>query len=204
MSWLYRNPTVDAQKHVVPRCWNQANSTQEANETPRDDSRVNRWQILASSWRTQCAFVWRRTAHRARRRESINTSSSWCLHVRGVATMTGLPQPPREPERPSYAMRTILIVDDSPTIRRMIKARSAPCGRDVYRGDVGSSGDRGAGGSALDMAILRSQHARMHGLDVLRFIRSHDHYKDVPVMILTTRGDGRPATGRSRRARRLT
>jgi two-component system chemotaxis response regulator CheY len=29
----------------------------------------------------------------------------------------------------------------------------------------------------------------MHGLDVLRFLRSHDQYRDMPVMILTTRGD---------------
>ena len=29
----------------------------------------------------------------------------------------------------------------------------------------------------------------MHGLDVLRFLRSHDEYRSLPVMILTTRGD---------------
>jgi two-component system chemotaxis response regulator CheY len=29
----------------------------------------------------------------------------------------------------------------------------------------------------------------MHGLDVLRFLRSHQQYGDVPVMVLTTRGD---------------
>jgi two-component system chemotaxis response regulator CheY len=29
----------------------------------------------------------------------------------------------------------------------------------------------------------------MHGLDVLRFVRSHDQYRNVPVLVLTTRGD---------------
>jgi two-component system chemotaxis response regulator CheY len=29
----------------------------------------------------------------------------------------------------------------------------------------------------------------MHGLDVLRFLRSHQQYRDLPVVILTTRGD---------------
>jgi two-component system chemotaxis response regulator CheY len=29
----------------------------------------------------------------------------------------------------------------------------------------------------------------MHGLDVLRFLRSHDQYRQLPVLILTTRGD---------------
>jgi two-component system chemotaxis response regulator CheY len=31
----------------------------------------------------------------------------------------------------------------------------------------------------------------MHGLDVLRFLRSHQQYGEVPVMVLTTRGDER-------------
>ena len=29
----------------------------------------------------------------------------------------------------------------------------------------------------------------MHGLDVLRFVRAHQQYRGLPVMILTTRGD---------------
>lgn len=29
----------------------------------------------------------------------------------------------------------------------------------------------------------------MHGLEVLRFVRSHQAYRDLPVMVLTTRGD---------------
>ena len=29
----------------------------------------------------------------------------------------------------------------------------------------------------------------MHGLDVLRFLRAHDQYRALPVLILTTRGD---------------
>jgi two-component system chemotaxis response regulator CheY len=29
----------------------------------------------------------------------------------------------------------------------------------------------------------------MHGLDVLRFVRGHAAYRDVPILILTTRDD---------------
>jgi two-component system chemotaxis response regulator CheY len=29
----------------------------------------------------------------------------------------------------------------------------------------------------------------MHGLDVLKFLRSHSEYRALPVMVLTTRGD---------------
>jgi two-component system chemotaxis response regulator CheY len=39
------------------------------------------------------------------------------------------------------------------------------------------------------MVILDLNMPDMHGLDVLRFVRSHDHYRDVPVLVLTTRGD---------------
>jgi two-component system chemotaxis response regulator CheY len=39
------------------------------------------------------------------------------------------------------------------------------------------------------MVILDLNMPDMHGLDVLRFVRSHDNYKHVPVLILTTRGD---------------
>jgi two-component system chemotaxis response regulator CheY len=40
------------------------------------------------------------------------------------------------------------------------------------------------------MVILDLNMPDMHGLDVLRFVRSHDRYRDVPVLVLTTRGDG--------------
>lgn len=43
--------------------------------------------------------------------------------------------------------------------------------------------------TSVDLVILDLNMPDMHGLDVLRFVRSHEHYKDVPVMILTTRGD---------------
>jgi two-component system chemotaxis response regulator CheY len=41
----------------------------------------------------------------------------------------------------------------------------------------------------VQMVVLDLNMPDMHGLDVLRFLRSHDHFKDVPVLILTTRGD---------------
>jgi two-component system chemotaxis response regulator CheY len=41
----------------------------------------------------------------------------------------------------------------------------------------------------VHLVVLDLNMPDMHGLDVLRFVRSHDHYRDVPVMVLTTRGD---------------
>lgn len=86
-------------------------------------------------------------------------------------------------------METILIVDDSPTIRRMVKASlgSLPA----------TFAEAGSGLEAIETLAVGRIHAivldlnmpDMHGLDVLRFIRSHRQYSDVPVVVLTTRGD---------------
>ena len=39
------------------------------------------------------------------------------------------------------------------------------------------------------MVVLDLNMPDMHGLDVLRFLRSHNQYRSLPVMVLTTRGD---------------
>jgi len=87
-------------------------------------------------------------------------------------------------------MPTILIVDDSPTIRRMVKASLSP---DVEATFL----EAGSGLEAIEVLALREVHAivldlnmpDMHGLDVMRFVRSHAQYRHVPVLVLTTRGD---------------
>jgi two-component system chemotaxis response regulator CheY len=41
----------------------------------------------------------------------------------------------------------------------------------------------------VDLIILDLNMPDMHGLDVLRFVRGHDTYRETPIIILTTRGD---------------
>jgi two-component system chemotaxis response regulator CheY len=87
-------------------------------------------------------------------------------------------------------MRTILIVDDSPTIRRMVRASLGVLPDTSFaEAASGLQGIEALAVTAVDMVILDLNMPDMHGLDVLRFVRSHDRYKDVPVMVLTTRGD---------------
>jgi two-component system chemotaxis response regulator CheY len=87
-------------------------------------------------------------------------------------------------------MRTILVVDDSPTIRKMVRAALGSLT------DVGfieaSSGLQAIETLAIHpvrMVVLDLNMPDMHGLDVLRFLRSHNQYRNLPVMVLTTRGD---------------
>jgi two-component system, chemotaxis family, chemotaxis protein CheY len=87
-------------------------------------------------------------------------------------------------------MQTILVVDDSPTIRRMVRAALATLA-DVTFAEAGS------GLQAIETLAVQPVQAivldlnmpDMHGLDVLRFVRSHEQYRRLPVMVLTTRGD---------------
>jgi len=87
-------------------------------------------------------------------------------------------------------MPTILLVDDSPTIRRMVRTALGSLA------DV-SFAEAGSGLQAIETLAVQSVQAvvldlnmpDMHGLDVLKFLRSHQRYRELPVMILTTRGD---------------
>ncbi len=87
-------------------------------------------------------------------------------------------------------MRIILVVDDSPTIRKMVRAALGGL-TDV------SFVEAGSGLQAIEtlathpvrMVVLDLNMPDMHGLDVLKFLRSHTQYRALPVMVLTTRGD---------------
>jgi len=88
-------------------------------------------------------------------------------------------------------MTRILIVDDSPTIRRMVKASLAPLPAPVDYAEAASgleAIERLALG-AVDLIVLDLNMPDMHGLEVLGFVRSHLKYRSIPVIVLTTRGD---------------
>jgi two-component system chemotaxis response regulator CheY len=89
-------------------------------------------------------------------------------------------------------MQTILVVDDSPTIRRMVRTALGSLPQVAFA-------EAGSGLQAIETLAVQPIQAivldlnmpDMHGLDVLRFLRSHQQYGEVPVMVLTTRGDER-------------
>jgi two-component system chemotaxis response regulator CheY len=88
-------------------------------------------------------------------------------------------------------MTRVLIVDDSLTIRRMVKASLAPLPGPLEFIEAGSgleAIERLAFGT-VDLIVLDLNMPDMHGLEVLGFLRSHQKYRGVPVIVLTTRGD---------------
>ena len=87
-------------------------------------------------------------------------------------------------------MDTILVVDDSPTIRRMVRAALGALGGVTFA--EAGSGLRAIevlGMEPVQMVVLDLNMPDMHGLDVIRFLRSHERYRQLPVIVLTTRGD---------------
>jgi two-component system, chemotaxis family, chemotaxis protein CheY len=87
-------------------------------------------------------------------------------------------------------MLKILIVDDSTTIRKMVRASLRGLeGAEFVDASDGLAAIEQLALSPVTLIILDLNMPEMHGLDVLKFVRRHAASRNVPVVILTTRGD---------------
>jgi two-component system, chemotaxis family, chemotaxis protein CheY len=87
-------------------------------------------------------------------------------------------------------MDRTLIVDDSPTMRRMVMAslrEVCPGGFSEAASGLEAIEQLAMGPTAL--MVLDLNMPDMHGLEVLKFVRGHDAFRRLPVIVLTTRGD---------------
>ncbi|SRR5215204_1678152 len=87
-------------------------------------------------------------------------------------------------------MKRILVVDDSPTIRRMMIA-SLKSLRDVEF-DEANNGLEALERLALapvSLLFLDLNMPDIHGVEVIEFVRRHQAYRDIPICVVTTRGD---------------
>ena len=88
-------------------------------------------------------------------------------------------------------MDRTLVVDDSPTMRRMVIASLRHvCGEGGFL--EASSGLEALEQLALGpvaLMVLDLNMPDMHGLEVLKFVRGHQAFRRIPVIVLTTRGD---------------
>src|ERR1044072_7571761 len=87
-------------------------------------------------------------------------------------------------------MSNILVVDDSPTMRRMVIAslRNLP-GVSFDEAPSGLEAIEQLALSRYDLIILDLNMPDMHGLEVVQFVRKHNLSSIIPIIILTTRGD---------------
>jgi two-component system, chemotaxis family, chemotaxis protein CheY len=87
-------------------------------------------------------------------------------------------------------MKKILVVDDSATMRRMIMASlSADRELQFEQAVSGLEAIERMTLSQIDLVLLDLNMPDVHGFEVLKFIRSQPSLAQVPVIVLTTRGD---------------
>ena len=84
----------------------------------------------------------------------------------------------------------VLIVDDSPTMRRMVMTSlKGLAGAKFCEASSGLEAIERLALMSVDLMILDLNMPEMHGIEVLQFVRAHKAYRDLPVVVLTTRGD---------------
>ena len=90
----------------------------------------------------------------------------------------------------SLVMKKVLVVDDSATMRRMIIASLAGV-RDLEfeQAVSGLEAIERLTLSRMDLVLLDLNMPDVHGFEVLKFIRSQPLLSNLPIIVLTTRGD---------------
>jgi two-component system, chemotaxis family, chemotaxis protein CheY len=87
-------------------------------------------------------------------------------------------------------MHTILIVDDSPTIRKMGRASLQTLeSSEFVEAATGLEAIEQLAVSRVSLVLLDLNMPDMHGIDVLNFVRRQQQYRNLPIVVLTTRGD---------------
>ena len=84
----------------------------------------------------------------------------------------------------------ILVVDDSPTMRRMV-VTSLGSLRKVKSSQAGSGLEaiERLAMEPVDLMVLDLNMPDMHGMEVIDFVRRHQSYRNIPIVVLTTKGE---------------
>jgi CheY-like chemotaxis protein len=96
-----------------------------------------------------------------------------------------------QPTQRDKDMKHILIVDDSNTMRQMVKI-SLRTLKEYVTFEEAENGFSALERLALvhvDMMILDLNMPDMHGTEVLRLVRQHKTFHAIPILVLTTRSD---------------
>jgi len=86
-------------------------------------------------------------------------------------------------------MPHLLIVDDSSTIRRMVRASLTPLSLEVIEAASGLEAIEQLAVGSVQLMVLDLNMPDMHGLEVLGFVRANRRFQQLPVIVLTTRDD---------------
>lgn len=81
--------------------------------------------------------------------------------------------------------RSILVVDDSATVRKLIAGKLEKCGHEVVCAADGVDAIEQLGSLTPDLVLLDINMPRMDGYQVCKVIRSNESTKDIPVVMIS-------------------
>jgi two-component system chemotaxis response regulator CheY len=85
--------------------------------------------------------------------------------------------------------KTILTVDDSRTMREMLKATLLGAGYEVLQAEDGVHGLEVLAGSEPDVILTDINMPRMDGFGFIEGVRKDQRHRSVPILVLTTEGE---------------
>ena len=86
------------------------------------------------------------------------------------------------------ANKKALIVDDSATMRNMIKAVMTEMGFDIVTAQDGAKAVKSAGTDKFDIVVTDINMPNMDGIELIRVLRDTDSMKFTPILVITTEG----------------
>ncbi|MEY4863286.1 MAG: hypothetical protein RLZ51_1381 [Pseudomonadota bacterium] len=93
--------------------------------------------------------------------------------------------------------KTILIVDDSSSLRQVVSLALTRAGYDVLEGSDGEDALTKLDGRKIHLIVSDVNMPRMDGISFLKQVKAHPSYKFTPVIMLTTEaGDTKKQAGR--------
>lgn len=85
--------------------------------------------------------------------------------------------------------KRILTVDDSATMRNMLKAALSEAGYEVVQAEDGVEGIKALDGQRFDVIITDINMPNMDGLTFIELLREQQMHKATPVLVLTTESE---------------
>jgi len=87
-------------------------------------------------------------------------------------------------------MKRLLIVDDSKLMRDMVAACLRPLGAVTFEfAGTGLEALERLALAAFDLVVLDLNMPDVGGIEVVEFVRAQDRLRELPILIVTTRGD---------------
>lgn len=91
---------------------------------------------------------------------------------------------------PARHVKRLLIVDDSKLMRDMVAACLRPLGTVTFEyAGTGLEAIERLSLTGFDLVVLDLNMPDVGGIEVIEFVRSQDHLRSLPILVVTTRGD---------------